>query len=739
MKTVLNIKLGTKVLIAFILSALVSISAVSYISFTQSKQALEKAALEHLQSLRDIKGNQIESYFQLIRSQIKSYSKNRLIINAMYDFSRDFKDISTEKHSFPLPSSAVSQLESNTFSFYQQEYLPRLNKSLQDPADINDFIPTDPITNWWQYQYIVNNSHPVGEKLLLDNANDNSAYSSSHQKYHPSIRAYLETFGFYDIFLVDIKTGHIVYSVYKEIDYATSLLDGPYQSSNIAKVFKDASLSNDPNYVILTDFSPYQPSYNAPASFIASPIYRDKEKIGILIFQMPIDKINEIMTNENSWSNVGMGKTGESYIVGSDYILRSESRFLIEDKQNYLTSLRIKGVPSAMIHQIDTLNSSLGIQKIKTDAVELALKGISDERTLKNYLDISVLSSFRPLKIADVKWVIVNDINEEEAFFAVSSLKKITIIISTIVIIIISVGAISFSHLVITKPINALLNSAEDLRSGEGDLTQRLPNFGTDEIGQTAHAFNGFLEKLHNVIKEMGACIDAITLSTKSIQQASHDLRLEASKQQKSLNETNISLKKMTASINKNADNSKETEIMAIQAAKDVNYGGDAVKNTLLAMKSIADKISIIDDIAFKTNLLALNAAIEAGRAGELGKGFAVVASEVGKLAERSQIAAQEISELTSSSTHVADKAGELLQKIVPMVTHTAELIQEISNCSREQTDGVQTITQAMNSVDKASQTNTLASDKLAETASDISYHVEELSKLAAYFKVKNL
>jgi methyl-accepting chemotaxis protein len=192
----------------------------------------------------------------------------------------------------------------------------------------------------------------------------------------------------------------------------------------------------------------------------------------------------------------------------------------------------------------------------------------------------------------------------------------------------------------------------------------------------------------------------------------------------------------MSASISQNTENAKVTDGMAAKAAKEATEGGAAVKETVSAMKQIAGKIGIIDDIAYQTNLLALNAAIEAARAGEHGKGFAVVAAEVRKLAERSQVAAQEIGELAGDSVMQAETAGKLLDAMVPSINKTSDLVQEITAASEEQTAGVGQINTAMNQMNQITQQNASASEELAATAEEMSGQAEQLQELMAFFKL---
>jgi methyl-accepting chemotaxis protein len=287
----------------------------------------------------------------------------------------------------------------------------------------------------------------------------------------------------------------------------------------------------------------------------------------------------------------------------------------------------------------------------------------------------------------------------------------------------------------ITRPVGEAL--AVTQRLAEGDLTVRIDDVSKDEIGQMLSAQQGLIAKLNQIIGEVKSSADALSNAAGQVSATAQSLSQSSSEQAASVEETTASIEQMTASITQNTENAKVTDNMATKSSVEAAQGGTAVKDTVEAMKSIAGKIGIIDDIAYQTNLLALNAAIEAARAGEHGKGFAVVAAEVRKLAERSQVAAQEIGQLAGSSVKMAEQAGKLLDEMVPSIKKTSDLVQEIAAASQEQSQGVGQINGAMGQLNKATQQNASASEELAATSEEMGGQAAQLQELMEFFKIE--
>ncbi len=276
--------------------------------------------------------------------------------------------------------------------------------------------------------------------------------------------------------------------------------------------------------------------------------------------------------------------------------------------------------------------------------------------------------------------------------------------------------------------------SLQKLANGElnSEIERDLPG----DYNQLKIAINKTVKQLNSTIVNVNESVVQIASATQEVNSAAQSLSQGAMQQASSLEETTAAIEEMAGGISQNADNARKTNEISTKSSSMAKDGGEAVEQTVEAMRNIADKISIIEDIAYQTNLLALNAAIEAARAGENGKGFAVVASEVKKLAERSKTAAQEISQITIQSVEISEKAGSLLNSIVPSIEQTAELIEEISSASAEQDTGITQINYAMTSLDQVTQQNASASEELASASQEMNSQATHLKKLISFFKV---
>ncbi len=292
------------------------------------------------------------------------------------------------------------------------------------------------------------------------------------------------------------------------------------------------------------------------------------------------------------------------------------------------------------------------------------------------------------------------------------------------------------------KSVAAIISSQKELatsmdRVASGDLTAQIIPLSEDDI--LRQACSNMVKALAEVVNEITSSAEHVASGGSQMSASTQSLSHGTSEQSSSTEQVSASIEQMGASIRQNSQNAQRTEQIATQAAQDAKTTGEAVNNAVGAMKEIARKIAVIEEIARQTNLLALNAAIEAARAGDHGKGFAVVAAEVRKLAERSRQAAAEITELSESSTNVAEQAGVLLGKLVPDIQKTAELVQEISAASQEQNIGAQQITKAVHQLDQVVQQTAATSEQLTATAEELAHQADGMREMVQYFKVTKI
>ena len=494
----------TKILLVLCAAAIVSAGTIALFGYRTARRALQDQSFNMLTAVREMKAAEIESYFQNIVDQAVTFSGDLMVVRATRDFDAAFSRLGDGAAS---DEGRARQVDTELRLYYQQEFLPRLNANSRHPVTVSPFLPDHSATQLAQHAYIAANPFDVGSKHLLDAADDGSAYSHAHAVYHPVVRHYLERFGYYDIFFVNLD-GYIVYSVFKEVDFGTSLLAGPYRDSNIASVFR--AILDEPavDAVKIVDFDPYAPSYNAQASFVASPIHDGDERVGVLIFQMPVDRINWIMTNKESWAEVGLGASGETYIVGADRTLRNQSRFLLEDRDNYFRMLDSIGYDAASLEAMRNLGSSIGLQRVDTEGTVAALAGESGTRLFPDYRGVPVMSSYAPLNILDLDWAILSEMDEAEAFQSVVAARNRVLVGFGFLVVVVVLVAFAFAR-TLTRPIEALTVSAAEL--ARGNLDAPIETSGRDEIGDLARSFSGMQRSLQELVQRQNAAIDALS------------------------------------------------------------------------------------------------------------------------------------------------------------------------------------------------------------------------------------
>lgn len=490
-------RIGFKLTIAFFGIAVMASCTIGYIAYERSKSALEQETFNKLTVVREMKGAQIEEFHQLVVDQVQSYAHNPMIVEAAKAFRDGYRKVPQQ---LGITDSENDLLRKRLRTYYTKAYLPRMKHFGISTQALEDELPDETAAELLQQLYIVDNPNPVGEKHRYENALDGSDYSNAHATYHPAIRNFLERFGYYDIFLVDDSTGRILYTVYKEVDFGASLVTGPLKNSNIARAYNEVKKSTDKDAVQLVDYEPYRPSYNEPAAFIACPVYDANKRVGILIFQMPVERINAIMTSNQEWEKVGLGKSGETYIVGNDFKLRTQSRFYLEDSVGYLRALAGRGTSDSVLQSIRAYQSAIGLQEVRTSGANDALNDKTGTKIFPDYRGVNVLSAYRPLHIPGTHWALMSEIDESEAFAHVHRLRNYIITGFVLLLLFIALASWFISRRIVA-PLRELTTDAQEI--AKGNFNVEIIHSSKDEIGVLAVSFRKMQQSIRKLVGDL--------------------------------------------------------------------------------------------------------------------------------------------------------------------------------------------------------------------------------------------
>ncbi len=563
-------------------------------------------------------------------------------------------------------------------------------------------------------------------------------------------KSYIEKYGYYDLFLIEPE-GLIFYTVTKEADFNTNIINGKYADSNLGALIKKISQTKEYSMV---DFAPYAPSNDEPAAFIAQPLLSSEGQVALYIaLQLPLEGIQAIMEVRE-----GMGETGESYLVGEDFRMRSNS-FL--DKTGHSVKASFAG--------------SIEKNGVKTAASQQALSGVKGTDIITDYNGNPVLSSFNHIDFKDFKWAVISEIDEPEAFASIRSNTIFMILIMAGIAIIVAIVGLIVAKRVAT-PIIDVAKVAEHVANG--DLTIKVDKTSNDEVGQLQEAIAKMIGNLSEMVSN---------ISSVAIQQASTSEELAAITTQTSATvaeqhavseQLATAMQEMGATVQEVASNTTITSTAVEDILIQVNDGSEKLTHTYENILSMTEQIQqseqsvqkvrtdfeqvvtvldVIKSIADQTNLLALNAAIEAARAGDQGRGFAVVADEVRQLAQRTQDSTQEIDSMITTITAGANSSVEIMANSVTQASEVqanakeatelnnvisiemrniSDLSTQIATAAEEQAVVVEEILQNVEVLNTGVTETSQATDNIAESSVELARLATELEKETTFFKV---
>jgi methyl-accepting chemotaxis protein len=656
-----------KLLLGTLFLAIIPVVVTSVIvgreSLDSSRAALESQARESLIAQRSSKAAQITDYFDALSNQVKVLAASPEVVNSMRELPAAYENSIVSIADLPEQRARLAKYYTTDF---MQEFDKRNTGRKLNMGAIAADLPD--IAMNLQYQYIAANPHPLGSKNNLERANDGTRYSELHGALHPYLRTALRQFGLYDIFLVEPRNGTIVYTVFKELDFATSLVDGPFARSRLGEAFRLSWALDKPGVVALTEFGEYLPSYNDQAAFLGTPIFEGNRKIGVLVVQVPIDKINAVMTHEGQWKERGLGDSGETYLVsGADGTPRSVARLAVEDIDAYARSVEAAGFAKGVANAVKAKATSIGLVPIKTLATQNVFeKGEAGFGVYPNYAGTPVLGAYAPLEVLGLKWAIIAEENSAEAFAPVAAVRQTVIYWSAGMagVLLLLGGAIAWSLLrSVTRPITKLQDTVSAIAGG--NFAARSELGGDDEFGQLSRAFDNLLD-------------DRVTRLA------------EAERENEDLNNSVVQLLQAVAQLS-NKDLTAKAPVTAnvIGTVSDsINLLSYETGRVLSEVTSIAAQVKLSTE-RVKRQAESVNASAVAGRsdverAGENLANASKVMTQVAELAAASNRAAEQATTSTTTALGSVNETVRGMEGIRESIAEAEKRIKRLGERSQE-------------------------------------------------------
>ena len=472
----------SKFLALVLFASLASLLLTGFVSFGIARHLLTEAGYNQLIGLRNARAEAVLDHFKKLEDHVMTMSEAQMTLTAIGEFSPAFSKLPD------INPTQRKELE----QFYLKDFLPQLKKRITGDPTLPTYFPPSPQARYLKYHYVAANPHP-NKRALLDDAGDGSQWSAIHKKFHPRFRRIANRYGYEDILLVNIKTGDVVYSVANEVDLGTNLLNGPFSDSAAAQVFREVKKSRDPNFITESDLEHYKPGLGVPTSFVGTTVFDGDDFIGALIFQLDYRALDRTMTSNRRWADVGLGKSGETYLVGRDYLLRSSPRGYLENAGQFLKALQGRGFSPVKIAKIESSGSPLLIQEVRTEGARRAMEGKTGTAAYADYRGVPVIGAYQPIQLGPFQWALLAEIDQSEIFAGIQHLARVLLLVGALLIPLLTLLALTLARSFI-RPIRRLMSATDEVAAGHTDVQVSVTS--DDEFGELSASFNKMADQL---------------------------------------------------------------------------------------------------------------------------------------------------------------------------------------------------------------------------------------------------
>ncbi len=481
-----RVSIQSKLLVMLLATSILSAAVVGAIGYQSGRESLRNSVFDRLTEIRQSQTRQLATQISDLKNSLVIYSRGSTTTQALQAFTAGFDQLANATIS-PQQQQALS-------SYYDNQFAKVEDNQTGDVVDVSALLPASNAEKYLQANYTTPFTD-FDKAIQFDDARDGSAWSAANARYNDFFREIVTRFEFEDALLLDPR-GNVVYSAYKGVDLGTNILNGPYRSGNLTDAYLKAMQSNAVDYVAITDFGDYQPA-PSPTAWLVSPVGDVGHVEGVLALQFPISKINRLMTMDKRWEESGMGKTGETYIVGPDDLMRSDSRLFTEDPEKFKREVIDAGTPPDVAENSIRQGGTTLVQPVGSEATKLAQRGQRGTSIARDYLGRETLQAYAPVDINGLHWAVIAKIDTAEAFAPVSAFTRTLVLSTAAIIFVVSIAAMLLARLFI-RPIRRLEAGAQQISSGDYGVT--VPVQSKDEFGDLTVAFNGMSRNL--AIKE---------------------------------------------------------------------------------------------------------------------------------------------------------------------------------------------------------------------------------------------